>query len=235
MMASISFAAPGQVPSLSPSPDSFQPTYLESVPLRYVDPAAVIKTLKANTLPAGVTRIFPDKANKKIVQVLGTQEGIASIRPLITLLDVAPRSVSLGVRIIQVRVPPKGKTVTTIIKTGNYTTPNNVPVVVTARAKDSGDAFQVSLDPRIADTTEKQITLLMQFGIRFANKSSLGVGRGLTVKRGAALQRVIGLTKSTDKAVLKSVVQGEIPQGWRGGSLQVYFVEVQADLSAKAH
>jgi len=220
-----STAAPRQAANASPAP-VFQTNYMERIPLRYADPGQVATSIQASRLPDGVMRVSADPREKHTLRVIGTQDGIATVRQMASLLDVAPRKISLNTRIIRMRFLSGGKRDATVVRTVTATTTHNIPATTTFRDGKSNDVVQFTLTPRIPTKDAKQVALTVQFGIRFADGTGLSLGRGLPIPFNAPLQRIIGLTENSDRAVLNAVARGELPSRWRG-TFVVFYLEVQ--------
>jgi len=219
------FAAPRQAPATSPAP-VFSTNYLERIPLHYADPKRVAASLQASRLPDGVMRVSADPKEKHTLRVIGTQDGIATVRQMAAMLDVAPRQISLHFRVLRMRFLAGGKRDSTVVRAATASTTHNVPVTTSFRDTTTGDTVQFTLTPRITTKEAKQVALTVQFGVRFADGTSLGLGCGLPLPFNAPFRRIIGLTENSDHAVLNAVARGELPSRWRD-TFVAYYLEMQ--------
>ena len=208
------------------APPVFAPKYLEQIALRYADAATVAKSLNAQKLPAGVTRLKVDAANAKAVQVLGTADGIATAKALIALIDVAPRQTTFRVFVERDQFAASGVRRAAPVARKTVTLTHNVPTRFEITDK-HGATLAVSLTARLPQTPETPATLLASLGWRTATGSSVGLERGSLLPTGQAVVRVVGVTFADNPDFVGTVGVGNLPKKWQGKQT-AYYILVQA-------
>lgn len=209
----------------SPTPPAFAPKYLEQIPLRYSDPTVVAKTLNENTLPPGVIRVQVDPKATRTLRVLGTQEGIATMRTIVSLLDVKPRQGTFRITVDRVRFAPNGQKYTTTVSKKILNLTHNIPASFSL-TDSTGDTIAVAVTARLPHTKETSATLLAQFGWRSVKGSSVGLERAVPLPTGTASKRVMGLTFSDAADIIGTVGVGNTPAKW-SGTFTAYYLAVQ--------
>jgi len=157
-------ALPSEIARLLASPNGFVAagdvpgSALDGTPL----PSAAL-------LPPGVVTLAPDDA-ARVLRVQGTPSGIAALRKMVQLLDVARASVRLRVRLVREEVTPTTDARANVsggflrgLATANATTGNGVPVPVTLRALAVGEVMAV-VRPRINGDGSVTLTLDLRVG-----------------------------------------------------------------------
>lgn len=218
-VSSACFASPIQ--DVSPPPPAFAPKYLEQIPLRYSDPDLVAKALNKGGLPEGVIRIQVDASAPRGLRVLGTQEGIATVRSMIALLDVKPRKATFRVVLERVRYGASGKKTTSVVGRKTLTFVHNVPTnfnVVDSR----GATLAVSVTARLPQTAETPPSLLAGFGWREASGKSTSLELAVALPTGGQPKRVVGLTFVDSSAIIGTIGVGNTPAKWTGNFFAYY-------------
>ncbi|MBC8138227.1 MAG: hypothetical protein H8F28_20295 [Fibrella sp.] len=217
-------AAPRQQVSPSPQP-VFVPKYLEQISLRYSDPVVVAKTLNARALPDGVFRVQPDPKTPRTLRVLGTQEGVATIRTLVSLIDVKPRQGIFRVTVERIQFSATGKKYTAIAARKVLTLTHNVPARFSL-TDSMGGTVAVSITARLPQIEGTPATLVGQLGWREAKGASVGLERAIPLPTGTAVQRVMGLTFAENPDIIGTVGVGNIPSKWNG-RFTAYYLALQ--------
>jgi hypothetical protein len=198
---------------------------MEQIPLRFSDPEVVAKTLNGRALPPGVTRVQPDPKAKNTLRVIGTQEGIASVREIVSLIDREPRKGTFRFVVERVRFGASGKRSTTRVGRKTLTLTHNVPVVFKL-IDTTGATLLVAATARMPQTNDTPATFLTELGCR------QGDGPGLSLKNAAPLpavstsKRMIGLTFADESAVVSTVGGGYIPTKWKA-PFTAYYLTVE--------
>lgn len=208
----------------SPAPPAFATKYLEQIPLRYTDPSVVAKTLNETALPPGVIRVQVDPKAARTLRVLGTQEGIATIRTIVSLLDVKPRQGTFRITVDRVRFAANGQKYTTTVSKKMLNLTHNIPASFSL-TDSTGDTVAVAVTARLPQTKETPATLLAKFGWRNV-KGSVGLERAVPLPTGTASKRVMGLTFSDATDIIGTVGVGNTPPKW-SGTFTAYYLAVQ--------
>lgn len=204
-------AAPRQTSSPAPA---FAAKYLEQIPLRYADAATVAKTLNSQPLPGGIKRVKVDAQNPQALQVLGTAEGIAQLKTMVLLVDVAPKTATYDVIIERNRFAANGTRYANPVATKTLTLTHNVASRF-AVTDDNGETLSVSVTARMP-TDKTKPTLLATLGWMNKKKNTVGLEGFMPLPVGKEKVRVIGVTFADETAFIAALGAGKIPREWQG-------------------
>lgn len=209
----------------TPSPPVFAPKYMEQIPLRYADPAVVAKTLNKSALPEGVMRVQPDPKARRTLRVLGTQEGIATVRSVVSLIDVKPRKGIFKIVVERMNFSAGGRTSTATVSKKTLALTSNVPAGF--KLTDStGSTIVVSITARLPHSQDTPETLMADFGWREPKGSSVGLKRALPLPKVSTPRRVVGVTFVDNPEIVKTIGLGKTPGKWTG-SFTAYYLAIQ--------
>lgn len=138
--------------------ENAQGTVTETLRLKYIEPSHFITAVTGTTLPSqdapgqlvlprGIERLIPDET-ARTVTVRGTPEGLSKLREMARFMDVAPRRVRLGLRLLRYTYPAGGKDpIKEEIGALTTNAANNTPVNLTAFG--DGSLFRIEVTPHV--------------------------------------------------------------------------------------
>lgn len=209
------FAAPRQTPP-APVPTkakTFAPKYLEEIPLRFADAATLAKTLNAAPMTTGVKQIKVDPKKPKALLVLGTADGIAALKTLVSLVDVKPKKATYQVIIERTQFAANGERYANPVATKTLTLTSNEAsrFVVT---DSHGETIAVALTARMHDPAKQ--TLLATLGWMTKKESTVGLEAFMPLPTANEKVRVVGVTFADETAFIAALGAGKIPGEWQG-------------------
>lgn len=204
-------ASPRQTAASSPA---FAPKYLEQIPLRYADAATLAKTLSAQRLPVGIQRVKVDPENAKALQVLGTADGIAQMKAMVSLVDVKPKTATFKVIIERNQFAANGVRYANPVATKTLTLTHNVASRFAVTDK-NGETIAAAVTARMpSDNTEP--TLLATLGWLNKKEQTVGLERFMLLPTNTRTTRVLGVTFADESAFIAKIGGGKLPEAWQG-------------------
>lgn len=193
----------------------------------FLETGAAEKTSPASLIPSGVESIAPNDPQKLLI-VRGTAQGIAEVKGILRLIDIAARPVRMTVRLIRFRKDAMGavtKDSLSEIEAGSF---NNEPVRVPIQV--DGQSFSAMIQPRI--NGDNSVTVYSQL-----RRLSLGTGEGTVAEtyrrvRSGESARLAGIMVASDpnlqKALDPPIIEPDGPAvpSELGPGISVYYLEV---------
>lgn len=200
------------------------PIRTERIPLRFVRPSEMIAALRAapNGLPAGTANLTPNDRDNTL-SVRGSDVAIARVKELAALLDVAPRTVLVKLRLVRVWFVDDGKMQEDTLSAPVITTTNNRPAAISVSGR---GGYAVALTPRVNGDGSITLTATLRLSapVGGAAYRDLTATRTRRVEAGKT-ERVVGVTDSRDAAIQETVRLGALPEKWAPNSFYGYYVE----------
>ena len=200
------------------------PVRTERIALRFVRPSEIVAALRA-VLPTGTAGLTPEDRDNTL-SVRGTESGIARVKELVALLDVAPRIVQVKMRLVRIWFVDDGKMQEDVLGKPVITARSNQPAVISVSGR---GGYTVALTPRVNDDGAITLTTTLRFSAPVGGAAY----RDLTATRTRRLEagkteRVVGVTDSRDAGIQETVRLGALPERWAPASFYAYYVEATA-------
>lgn len=203
---------------------------MEQILLRFSDPDVVAKTLNGRALPPGVTKVQADSRVKNTLRVIGTQEGIAAVRDIVSLIDIKPRKGTFRLTVERVRFGASGKKYTTQVGRRTLTLTHNIPAVFKL-IDTTGATLIVAATARLPQTSDTPATFLAELGCRQADGPGLSLKNAVPLPTEKTTKRILGLTFADESAVVSTVGGGYFPNKWKAPFTAYYLTVETASLS----
>ena len=210
-------AAPQQ-PSASPA---FAPKYMEQIALRHVAADTLAKTLNAQKLPLGVQRVSVAPDDKATLRVFGTADGVAAMKAMIALMDVAPRKASFRVTIERAQFAATGVRYSTTLYSKTVTLATNVPHTIKTTDK-RGGTFIGQVTARLPQVADAKPTVIAGLGYITAKGKTVSLERALPLPTKKQVTRLVGITFADESDFIGTVGVGNYPKQWKGEPVAYY-------------
>lgn len=180
-------------------------------------------TTPKSLLPSGITQILPNDRDNTLL-VRGTAEAIRDFKETIRLLDVAPRQVKIGVRVVRVQFFEDGKTQEQELGTGTVVAASNRSATLSVGGR---TGYSLSLQPRI--NGDDSVTITGEFNVLSQierNRYYQNATRNTRRVADGETRRLLGVSDSKDESIRVAVAQGRLPEQWAPATFTAIYLEV---------
>jgi hypothetical protein len=158
--------------------------------------------------------------------VRGSDAAIAAVKKRVALLDVAPRTVLVKLRLVRIWFVDDGKMQEDTLGAPLITARSNQPAAVSVSGR---GGYAVALTPRVDGDGSITLTTTLRLDVPVGGTTY----RNLTATRTRRLEagkteRVVGVTDSGDAAIQETIRLGALPEKWAPNSFYGYYVEATA-------
>jgi hypothetical protein len=196
--------------------------------LRFVSPSEVVAALKAaapNSLPTGAADLTPNDRDNTL-SVRGSDTAIAKVKELVALLDVAPRTVLVKLRLVRIWFVDDGKMQEYTLGAPLITARSNQPAAVSVSGR---GGYAVALTPRVNGDGSITLTTTLRLDVPVGGTTYRNLAATRTRRLDAGkTERVVGVTDSGDAAIQETIRLGALPEKWAPNSFYGYYVEATA-------
>jgi hypothetical protein len=185
--------------------------------------------LKANAAvplpPGGAADLTPDDRDNTLL-LRGSEAAIAATKERVALLDVAPRTVLVKLRLVRIWFVDDGKMQEDTLGAPLITARSNQPAAVSVSGR---GGYAVALTPRVNGDGSITLTTTLRLDVPVGGTTYRNLAATRTRRLDAGkTERVVGVTDSGDAAIQETIRLGALPEKWAPNSFYGYYVEATA-------